>query len=54
LLDLAEVDRLTGDSASFQRAAKDALRLFEAKGHLVLADRTSALLREAAVGLRPA
>jgi class 3 adenylate cyclase/tetratricopeptide (TPR) repeat protein len=54
LLDLAEVDRLAGDSASFVRAANDALRLFEAKGHVVLAERTRALLRESAVGLRPA
>jgi tetratricopeptide (TPR) repeat protein len=54
LLDLAEVHRLAGDSALFARAANDALRLFEAKGHTVLAERTSALLREASVGLRPA
>ena len=54
LLDFAEVHRLAGDSASFVRAANDALRLFEAKGHLVLAERTRALLSEATVGLRPA
>jgi class 3 adenylate cyclase/tetratricopeptide (TPR) repeat protein len=54
LLDLAEVNRLAGDSASFVRAAKEALRLFETKGHVVLAERTRALLRESAVGLRPA
>jgi class 3 adenylate cyclase/tetratricopeptide (TPR) repeat protein len=54
LLDLGEVHRLAGDSASFVRAANDALRLFEAKGHVVLAERTRALLRESAVGLRPA
>ena len=54
LLDLGEVHRLAGDSASFARAENDALRLFEAKGHVVLAERTRALLREAAVGLRPA
>jgi class 3 adenylate cyclase/tetratricopeptide (TPR) repeat protein len=54
LLDLGEVHRLAGDSASFARAANDALRLFEAKGHVVLAERTRALLREAAVGLRSA
>jgi hypothetical protein len=54
LLDLAEVHRLAGDSASFVRAANDALRLFEAKGHLVLSEQTRALLRESAVALRPA
>jgi len=54
LLDLAEVHRLAGDSASFVRAATDALRLFEAKGHLVLSEQTRALLRESAVALRPA
>jgi class 3 adenylate cyclase/predicted ATPase len=54
LLDLAEVHRLAGDSASFVRAATDALRLFEAKGHLVLSEQTRALLREPAVALRPA
>jgi class 3 adenylate cyclase/tetratricopeptide (TPR) repeat protein len=54
LLDLGEVHRLAGDSASFVRAANDALRLFEAKGHLVLAERTRAFLRESAVVLRHA
>jgi class 3 adenylate cyclase/tetratricopeptide (TPR) repeat protein len=54
LLDLGEVHRLADDSASFVRAANDALRLFEAKGHVVLAERTRALLRAPAVGLRPA
>jgi len=54
LLDLAEVNRLAGDSASFVRATKEALRLFEAKGHVVLAERTRAFLRESPVGLRPA
>ena len=47
-------ERLAGDSASFVRAATDALRLFEAKGHLVLSEQTRALLRESAVALRPA
>jgi class 3 adenylate cyclase/tetratricopeptide (TPR) repeat protein len=51
LLDLAEVHRLACDSASFVRAANDALRLFEAKGHLVLAERTRARLRESAAAL---
>jgi hypothetical protein len=54
LLDLGEVYRLADDSASFTRAANDALRLFEAKGHVVLAERARALLRQSAVGLRPA
>jgi class 3 adenylate cyclase/tetratricopeptide (TPR) repeat protein len=54
LLDLAEVRRLAGDSASFVRAANDALLLFEAKGHVVLAEQTRALLRASAVDLRPA
>ena len=51
LLDLAEVNRLAGDSASFVRAATDALRLFEAKGHLVLSEQTRALLRQSAVAV---
>ena len=54
LLDLGEVQRLAGDSASFARTVNDALRLFEAKGHVVLAERARALLRQWAVGLRPA
>ena len=54
LLDLAEVHRLAGDSASFVRAANDALALFEAKGHVVLGERTRVLLRESAAALRPA
>ena len=54
LLDLAEVHRLAGDSASFVRAANDALLLFEAKGHVVLAEQTRALLRASAIDLRPA
>jgi hypothetical protein len=54
LLDLAEVHRLAGDAYPLVRAANDALRLFEEKGHVVLADRARALLRESAVGLRPA
>jgi class 3 adenylate cyclase/tetratricopeptide (TPR) repeat protein len=54
LLDLGEVHRLAGDPASFARAANDALRLFEAKGHVVFAERTRALLRDSTVGLRPA
>jgi class 3 adenylate cyclase/predicted ATPase len=54
LLDLGEVHRLAGDSSSFGRAANAALRLFDAKGHVVLAQRTRALLREAPVGARPA
>jgi hypothetical protein len=36
------------------RAANDALRLFEAKGHVVMAEQTRALVRDSAVGLRPA
>ena len=54
LLDLGEVQRLAEGSASFARAVNDALRLFEAKGHVVLAKRARALLRQWAVGLRPA
>jgi class 3 adenylate cyclase/tetratricopeptide (TPR) repeat protein len=54
LLDLAEVHRLADDSASFVGSANDALRLFEAKGHVVHTERTRALLRESVVGLRPA
>src|SRR5829696_2191073 len=53
LLDLAEVNRLAGDSDSFVRAAIDALRLFDAKGHLVLSEQTRALLRQSAVAVRP-
>ena len=54
LLDLAEVQRLADDRTAFARAAKDALRLFEAKGHLVHAERTRALLHGSPVDLRPA
>jgi hypothetical protein len=54
LLDLAEVQRLADDTTAFSQAATDALRLFAAKGHLVHAERTRALLRGSPVDLRPA
>ena len=54
LLDLAEVQRLGGDSDHSAHAATEALRLFTAKGHVVLAQRTHALLHEPAATLRPA
>jgi class 3 adenylate cyclase/tetratricopeptide (TPR) repeat protein len=54
LLDLGEVQRLAEDSTSFARTVTDALRLFEAKGHVVLAERARAFLRQSAVGLRRA
>jgi class 3 adenylate cyclase/tetratricopeptide (TPR) repeat protein len=47
-LDLAEVLRLGRDSAAFGPAA-EALRLFEAKGHVVLAELTRSRLEELAV-----
>jgi class 3 adenylate cyclase/tetratricopeptide (TPR) repeat protein len=53
LLDLAEVLRLSGDSLGSSSSAEEALQLFEAKGHVVLRDRTRALLPEQAE-LRPA
>jgi class 3 adenylate cyclase/tetratricopeptide (TPR) repeat protein len=54
LLDLAEVLRLGGDAATSRCAAERALRLFRAKGHVVLADRTRILLEAPAVERRPA
>ena len=53
LLDLAEVLRLSGDWVGSSSSAEEALQLFEAKGHVVLGDRTRALLPELAE-LRPA
>ena len=53
LLDLAEVLRLSGDSLGSSSSAEEALQLFDAKGHVVLRDRTRALLPEP-VELRPA
>ena len=44
LLDLAHVLRLSGDSAAFSASAEEALRFFEAKGHVVLRDQTRALI----------
>jgi class 3 adenylate cyclase len=43
-LDLAEVLRLAGDAVGSSACMEEALRLFEAKGHVVLADRTRAQL----------
>jgi ATP/maltotriose-dependent transcriptional regulator MalT len=53
LLDLSEVLRLSGDSVGSSSSAEEALQLFEAKGHVVLRDRTRALLPELAE-LKPA
>src|SRR5581483_11781087 len=53
LLDLAEVLRLAGDLGGSAAVAEEARELFEAKGHLVLAERTCSLL-EQPVALRPA
>jgi len=53
LLDLAEVLRLSGDSPGSSSSAEEALQLFDAKGHVVLRERTRALLPEP-VELRPA
>ena len=54
LLDLAEVLRLSGDSPAFSATTEEALRFFEAKGHVVLREQTRALLREPTVELRTA
>ncbi len=51
LLDLAEVLRLSGDSPAFSATAEEALRFFEAKGHVVLREQIRALLREPRVEL---
>jgi class 3 adenylate cyclase/tetratricopeptide (TPR) repeat protein len=53
LLDLAEVLRLSGDPLGSSSSAEEALQLFEAKGHLVLRDRTRALF-PGPVEVRPA
>jgi len=44
LLDLAQVLWLSGDAAAFSASAEEALRFFDAKGHVVLRDLTRAVI----------